>query len=206
MHTDKKSRTEQTREAILEAALQEFSAFGYEGTRMESVARRAGRNKSLVYRYFTDKDSLFRAAMTHLFQGRERVREAVPEQLDDALAYWFTQTTDTPAFMRLIMQEALAHRDDRAPAEAAFRSAYYARQIAHLQSLQHHGTVDAALDPTYLFAALTALISWPSAFPQIVQLITGHTPDQPAFQAEWTRMLRALAARLAPRAAGPPEG
>jgi AcrR family transcriptional regulator len=47
------------REAILEAAVQEFVEHGYDGVRMEHVARRAGCNKALVYRYFGDRDLLW---------------------------------------------------------------------------------------------------------------------------------------------------
>ena len=47
------------REAILAAALDEFSERGYEATRLDDVANRAGIAKGTIYLYFRDKESLF---------------------------------------------------------------------------------------------------------------------------------------------------
>jgi len=50
---------ETRRAAILDAALEEFSARGYEGARLEDVAQRAGIAKGTIYLYFADKEALF---------------------------------------------------------------------------------------------------------------------------------------------------
>jgi AcrR family transcriptional regulator len=47
------------REAILAAALDEFSARGFAAARIDDVARRAGIAKGTVYLYFRDKEALF---------------------------------------------------------------------------------------------------------------------------------------------------
>ena len=47
------------REAILAAALEEFAARGFEGARLDDVARRAGVAKGTIYLHFRDKESLF---------------------------------------------------------------------------------------------------------------------------------------------------
>jgi AcrR family transcriptional regulator len=47
------------REAILAAALEEFSAQGFSAARLDDVARRAGVAKGTIYLYFRDKDALF---------------------------------------------------------------------------------------------------------------------------------------------------
>ena len=47
------------REAILAAALQEFSARGFAAARLDDVARRAGVAKGTIYLYFRDKETLF---------------------------------------------------------------------------------------------------------------------------------------------------
>src|SRR5436309_10923153 len=51
---------EARRAAILSAALEEFTARGYEGARLDDVAKRAGVAKGTIYLYFADKESLFR--------------------------------------------------------------------------------------------------------------------------------------------------
>jgi AcrR family transcriptional regulator len=55
----RKERSAARRDAILAAALEEFSARGFEATRLDDVARRAGIAKGTIYLYFRDKESLF---------------------------------------------------------------------------------------------------------------------------------------------------
>jgi AcrR family transcriptional regulator len=52
-------RSAARREAILSAALDEFSAQGFAATRLDDVARRAGVAKGTIYLHFQDKDALF---------------------------------------------------------------------------------------------------------------------------------------------------
>ena len=53
------ARQVERREAILAAALDEFSASGFAAARLDDVARRAGVAKGTIYLYFRDKESLF---------------------------------------------------------------------------------------------------------------------------------------------------
>ncbi|MBI2713078.1 MAG: TetR/AcrR family transcriptional regulator [Rhizobiales bacterium] len=55
----RKQRSAARRDAILAAALEEFSDRGFEATRLDDVARRAGIAKGTIYLYFRDKESLF---------------------------------------------------------------------------------------------------------------------------------------------------
>lgn len=52
-------RGAERREAILSAALEEFSGHGFEATRLDDVAKRAGVAKGTIYLYFVDKEELF---------------------------------------------------------------------------------------------------------------------------------------------------
>ena len=55
----RRPRSSERREAILAAALDEFSSRGFEAARLEDVARRAGVAKGTIYLYFRDKENLF---------------------------------------------------------------------------------------------------------------------------------------------------
>src|ERR1041384_8547392 len=50
---------ETRRAAILASALEEFTARGFEGARLDDVAKRAGIAKGTIYLYFADKETLF---------------------------------------------------------------------------------------------------------------------------------------------------
>jgi len=49
---------------IIEAALAEFADNGFAATRMVDIATRAGASKGTLYRYFPDKQALFKAVIT----------------------------------------------------------------------------------------------------------------------------------------------
>lgn len=53
------ARSAERRDAILDAALEEFSANGYAATRLDDVAKRANVAKGTIYLYFADKETLF---------------------------------------------------------------------------------------------------------------------------------------------------
>lgn len=55
--------SEDLRGAILETATREFSARGFDGARVEAIARAAGVNINLVYHYYGKKEALFIAVM-----------------------------------------------------------------------------------------------------------------------------------------------
>jgi AcrR family transcriptional regulator len=57
--TARAERSAARREAILSAALDEFSARGFAATRLDDVAQRAGIAKGTIYIYFRDKETLF---------------------------------------------------------------------------------------------------------------------------------------------------
>ena len=52
---------DRSRERLLAAAVEEFSAKGFAGARVEAIAQRAGLNKQLISHYFGGKDGLYRA-------------------------------------------------------------------------------------------------------------------------------------------------
>ncbi|MEP7030910.1 MAG: helix-turn-helix domain-containing protein, partial [Pseudolabrys sp.] len=76
----RQARSAGRREAILAAALEEFSARGFEATRLDDVAKRADVAKGTIYLYFHDKEALFqeliRAMLTPLVGTIEAMGQA----------------------------------------------------------------------------------------------------------------------------------
>src|SRR5438046_9005315 len=98
---------EGTRRRILAAALQEFSAKGIDGARVDAIAERAGTNKRMLYYYFGSKDDLFRAVLAQRLAeraptARERDRTAPARivELQDRLE-------GSMDYVRLLMGEGL---------------------------------------------------------------------------------------------------
>jgi AcrR family transcriptional regulator len=66
------------RDAILAAALEEFSARGFAAARLEDVAQRAGVGKGTIYLHFRDKEALFQELVTTMLVPFIANIEAVP--------------------------------------------------------------------------------------------------------------------------------
>ncbi len=73
--TDKRAAK---REAILAAALDEFSLNGFAATRLDDVARRAGVAKGTIYLYFSDKETLFQELVRSMLSPVVGAVEAAP--------------------------------------------------------------------------------------------------------------------------------
>jgi AcrR family transcriptional regulator len=168
-------RAAERRQAIIDAALDEFVARGFAATRLEDIARRAGVAKGTIYLHFKDKESMF----------EELIRTAIVPVLDrlagpphggsvrDALE-GFAQTfinevatTQRGDIVRLIVAEG-----PRFPAIADF---YYrevvSRGLAGLQALIELGVArgeirqrQLARFPQIVVAPAIVAVIWHSLF------------------------------------------
>src|ERR1700737_539549 len=57
--SNRAARAAERRQAIIDAALDEFVARGFAATRLDDVAKPAGVPKGTIYLHFTDKEALF---------------------------------------------------------------------------------------------------------------------------------------------------
>lgn len=56
------------RAAIIDAAVESFLGHGFEATRMDRLAARAGVSKRTLYNHFASKEALFAAVVKHLYE------------------------------------------------------------------------------------------------------------------------------------------
>jgi TetR/AcrR family transcriptional regulator len=68
-----RGQPEQSRAAILDAAIREFAQRGMAGARTDAIAHSAKVNKALLYYYFSDKETLYGAALDYAF-GQMRAK------------------------------------------------------------------------------------------------------------------------------------
>jgi AcrR family transcriptional regulator len=100
------------REAILAAAEAVFAEKGYDGARLEDVARRVGiRRASLLY-HFADKGSLYEAVLDSIMDDlatryRRVLSSPMPVglRLEQTIDEWLDVTTERPALVRLMLRE-----------------------------------------------------------------------------------------------------
>jgi AcrR family transcriptional regulator len=197
-HSTSKRNPWRTRAQILAAALQEFSAKGLAGARMDAIARRARVNKRMLYHYFGGKEALFHAILRRKLAQQARWLATAPDDPVDSLPYWFACAIRDPDWVRLMEWEALQHGTRPLTGEAERRAAFH-HALLRLRERQAEKLLDPDLDPGQLLLSMMALTTFPLAFPQITRLVTGSPPTGPGFRRRRTAFLRALADRLRAR-------
>src|SRR5947208_17097606 len=78
----------QSQGRILQAAMEEFSAKGFAGARVDVIARRAAINKRMLYHYFGDKAGLFREVLRRKMAQRAAWAASSPDDPAESLPYW----------------------------------------------------------------------------------------------------------------------
>lgn len=187
-----------TRDRILEAALEEFSARGFSGARVEAIARRAPVNKRMLYHYFGDKEGLFREVLRRKMAQRAAWREGSPAEPAELLPYWFAHGCHDLHWIRLLQWEALQDPCARIIDEAARREAID-RALARTRRRKELGLLPKRLDTACLLLALMSLTMFPLAFPQLTRLLTGRSITAPEFQKGYGRFLRKFAEVIQPK-------
>src|SRR5437868_2155366 len=102
---------ERTRQALLDAALAEFSEKGLAGARVADIAARAGVNKQLISYHFDGKAGLHRALVERWLAHEEEFADpALP--LGDLVARYVRDTLREREMARLFLRECI---EDAAP-------------------------------------------------------------------------------------------
>ncbi len=96
-----RSKSEEKRKLIIEAATELFSDLGFAQTSMDKIAKKAGVSKQTVYSHFGNKDELFvdaisRKCISHNLFGLVNDKLDDPEQALTALGVSFIEMLMTP--------------------------------------------------------------------------------------------------------------
>src|SRR5579859_3217338 len=114
-----RSQPEQSRAAILQAAVREFAREGVAGARTDAIAHSAGVNKALLYYYFKDKEALYQSVLDEVFAGvRAAIHHALSRNLppkERLCAYvraHFDYIASHPLYPRIVHAEFLTASKD----------------------------------------------------------------------------------------------
>ena len=184
---------QQSQARILEAALKEFAAKGFDGARVDAIAHKARINKRMLYHYFGDKEGLFREVLRRKMEERALWLASAPDDPIDSLPYWFRLACGDTDWIRLLEWEAL-QRGQQKITDEVHRQTNFTRALERLRRLQATGQVCSRFDTGQLLLSMMALTAYPLAFPQVVRLVTGMDVADKAFQAGRVNFLRQFAA------------
>ena len=200
MHTARKprlgtrNRPEQTRAAILDAAMREFAHEGVAGARTEAIARAAGVNKALLYYYFKDKETLYGSVLDNAFAG---LKQAVFQVLDSnspprekMMAYigaYFDFIASNQLYPRLMQREMMRAREGQSPHIDKIVKNYLQPIFTRVSELLREGTAAGefrAVNPVHFVPSVVAMIVFYFSSAPLMQKIAGFNPLSPERIAE----------------------
>jgi TetR/AcrR family transcriptional regulator len=186
---------ERSKAALLDAALEEFSAKGFAGARVREIAERAGVSKDLIAYHFGGKEGLYLAVQRAWLDQARRCADD-EASLADSLERHLRGALDDPRPMRLLVWRGLA-ADGAAPPDASADADHPG--VASLRRRQGNGELDADLDPATLQLVLLGAVAAPVVFPGEVRRLFGVEATKPDFEARYRAGLLRLVDMLRPR-------
>ncbi len=157
---------EESRAAILKAAIQEFSNEGIAGARTDAIARSAKVNKALLYYYFKDKEALYGAVLDQVFGG---LRKAVERELDRdlpprerILAYvgaHYDYVASNPRFPRVVQANMMLAGGKSREQFARTAKSYLVPMLKKISDLVKEGIASADFRPVNPFHFITTMVA-----------------------------------------------
>jgi AcrR family transcriptional regulator len=177
-----------TRANILSVAIEEFSAKGLAGSRVDEIAERTHTVKRMIYYYFGSKEGLYRAVLEHAYDHIRTIESDLDlDSLspDEALRHLAKVTFDYhnkhPEFVRLVMNENIhqgAHIGDLPNIKERNRTV-----IATLRKLIDRGVKSghfrADLDPIEVHMSISALAFYNVSNRHTFSIIFGRDMTSP---------------------------
>ena len=188
-----RGKPEESRAAILKAAVGEFAREGIAGARTDAIARSAGVNKALLYYYFKDKEGIYQAVLNEVFSGvRMAIHNALSqklgprERLEAYLRAHFDYIASNPPYPRIVHAEFL--RAGRDPSRLQRIAKQYFRPIfVELAALLKEGANAGAfrrVDPFQFIPSMISVIVFYFTTAPIMKTVTGFDPMSPERLAE----------------------
>ena len=184
---------EQSRAAILEAAVREFAREGVAGARTDAIARSAGVNKALLYYYFKDKEALYQAVLDEVFSG---VRSAIEEALSQDLAprerlaayvrAHFDYIASNPLYPRIVHAEFLRAGKDPSRMQRVAKQ-YFQPIFVNLAALLKEGDESGdfrPVNPVQFIPSMISVIVFYFVTAPILKVMIGADPTSPEILAD----------------------
>lgn len=189
-----RGQPEESRAAILNAAVNEFADYGVAGARTDAIAQAAHVNKALLYYYFHDKDALYGSVLDQVFSGlRDRVvpvldRDLPPrEKMLQYLGAYFDYIAENPRFPRVVQAEWMRAPGVRTPQMEAIAKQYFRPIYARLVEVLQQGIAAGEFRPVnpldFVPSMVAIIIFYFSAAP-VIKTLMKIDPLSPARIAE----------------------
>jgi TetR/AcrR family transcriptional regulator len=181
-----RGQPEQSRAAILQAAVREFAREGVAGARTDSIARAARVNKALLYYYFEDKEALYEAVIDRVFGGlTSNVHEVLARQLpprEKILAYvgaHFDYIASNPLYPPIVQGEMMRARRGSTPQFERMVKQYFRPLFGKIAEILREGQAAGEfrqVDPIQFIPSMIAIIVFYFISAPVMRAMTGADP------------------------------
>ena len=184
---------QRSRNAILQAAVREFARQGIAGARTSSIARSARVNKALLYYYFKDKESLYGAALDHIFQqlGQHMMevldRDLPPGEKVLAYAATYFDFIASHNFNRNLVQMEMMRAGHGSPHLRRIARQYFQPLFKRLSEVIRQGIASGEfrpVNPVQFIPSMVALVVFYFINAPVMKTVMGFDPLSPERIAE----------------------
>jgi TetR/AcrR family transcriptional regulator len=189
-----RGRPEESRAAILQAAVGEFSREGVAGARTDAIARSARVNKALLYSYFKDNEALYGAVLDQVFGGlAQAIQHALSQNLpprEKLLAYvgaHFDYIASHPQYPPIVQGEMSRAGRGRSGQFERIARQYFQPLFSRVGALIEQGIAAgefSPVDPKDFIPSMIAVIVFYFSSAPVFRMISGTDPMSPARIAE----------------------
>ncbi len=189
-----RGQPEESRAAILKAAIKEFAEHGIAGARTDAIAQSAHVNKALLYYYFKDKEAIYEAVLERVFSGlRDTVvptleGDAPPRQkVLNYLGAYFDYISANPRFPRVVQGEWIRTGTERTPQMQRIAKEYFRPIYQKLGEVLRQGIAAGefrAVDPMHFIPSMVAIIVFYFSAAPIIKSLMKVDPLAPERIAE----------------------
>jgi TetR/AcrR family transcriptional regulator len=183
-----RGKPEQSRAAILRAAIREFAQEGMAGARTDAIAKTARVNKALLYYYYKDKETLYGSALDYAFeQMGGHLREVLDRELpptEKVLTYVGTyfDYVASHGFNRNLIQMEMLRSGHGSPHLQRIAKTYFQPLYVKLSAVIREGVARGefrAVDPQQFIPSMVALVVFYFISAPMMKSVSGVDPLTP---------------------------
>ena len=174
-------KSTQKRHQLLNAALDVFSQYGFNGASLDEIAQLADMHKSNIFYYYENKEALYIEVLTNVLQKWLAPLQVLEVDLEpvEALSDYLMQKIEIsrtqPKASKLFALEIIQGAPHISPILKGPLKKLFKRKAKVITTWQEQGKISAAIDPELLILNIWAVTQNYADFSTQMEMVTGKT-------------------------------
>ena len=174
-------KSTQKRHQLLNAALDVFSHYGFNGASLDEIAQLADMHKSNIFYYYENKEALYVEVLTNVLQKWLAPLQTLEVELEpmEALTNYLMDKIEVsrtqPKASKLFALEIIQGAPHISPILKGPLKKLFKRKAKVISTWQEQGKISAAIDPELLILNIWAVTQNYADFSSQMEMVTGKT-------------------------------